>query len=332
MQYQTEQSQPSGAQTLLHVKPSRTVPGLVEDTRNGLLTTPRALPPKYFYDDAGAKLFEQICQTAEYYPTRTEDQLLAKHSDEIITHSLPDKIIEFGSGSSTKTRRLLDACETRTHECDYAPFDVCEPALSEAASNLEALYEWLNIMPMVGDYHAGLDNLPDFDGSRLFLFLGGSIGNFLRPEAQQFLLEVYNCMKAGDHFLLGADRIKDTEILHSAYNDAQGITAQFNLNVLRVLNRELGADFDLDNFTHKALFNDEHNRIEMYLISVIDQTITLPELAETIKLRQGEKILTELSHKFNYAELETMLAESGFSVVQHFQPRNEFYSLVLVRK
>ena len=321
-----------GPGPMLHVKPSRAVPGLVEDTRAGLLTPPRELPPKYFYDDAGAKLFEEICQTDEYYPTRTEDRLLARHSDEIITHSLPDKIIEFGSGSSAKTRRLLDACETRTHECGYAPFDVCEPALSEAAASLKTQYKWLQVLPMVGDYHAGLDNLPDFDGSRLFLFLGGSIGNFTRSGAKRFLAEIHACMNDGDHFLLGADRVKDAEILHSAYNDARGVTAKFNLNVLSVLNRELGADFDLGNFNHKALFNDEKNRIEMYLISAVDQTITLPGLRETIELQEGEKILTELSHKFNHAELEAMMEELGFAIVRHFQPVNGFYSLVLARK
>lgn len=331
MQVYTEQSLPADP-GLFHVKPSRQIPGLIEDARNGLLSVPRELPPKYFYDDTGAKLFEEICQTSEYYPTRTEDSLLIEHSKSIISKALPDKIIEFGSGSSNKTKRLFDACESQTHECDYVPFDVCEPALYDAANNLKVEYDWLNIIPMVGDYNAGLDNLPEFDGSRLFMFLGGTIGNFIRNEARRFLAEVYACMNTGDHFLLGADRVKDTDILHSAYNDAQGVTAKFNLNLLHVLNRELGANFELDNFSHKALFNTELNRIEMYLISLIDQNINLPKLDETIGLQQGEKILTELSHKFEYDELEHMLAEAGFTLIEHFQPSNEYYSLLLVRK
>ncbi len=332
MQFYADALQPADSAGVFHVKPSRELPGLLEDARSGLLTAPRALPPKYFYDDTGAKLFQEICQTTEYYPTRTEDNLLLEHSPAIISRARPDKIIEFGSGSSAKTKHLFDACEEQTHACDYAPFDVCEPALHEAAHTLKTHYDWLRITPMLGDYHAGLDNLPDFYGSRLYLFLGGTIGNFARTEARRFLNEVYHCMNTDDHFLLGADRIKDTNTLHCAYNDARGVTARFNLNLLCVLNRELGADFAVDNFSHKALYNTELNRIEMYLVSLITQTITLQALDETIELQAGEQILTELSHKFAYHELEQMLTAAGFTRIAHFQPGNEYYSLLLVRK
>lgn len=315
----------------IRVEPTKHIPDITEDIRNGLLEYPRTLPPKYFYDDHGSMLFERICETEEYYPTRVEDDLLSKHGDEIIAATRPDQILELGSGSSRKTRRLFDACETQTHICGYSPFDVCEPVLNHAADKLRTEYEWLQITPLVGDYHAGLENLPAGEGVRMCVFLGSSIGNFYPDEAQTFIKEIRNCMRSGDYFLLGADRVKDTKILHAAYNDAEGFTAEFNLNVLRVLNRELKADFNLKHFDHQAIFNTEFNRIEMYLISKIDQTIHLGKLDTDIFINSGEKILTELSYKFLLSELESMIVSSGFDIVQHFEPSNQYYSLILAK-
>ena len=328
----TDLNRCSNAVQCLAIAPARYVPDLEEDARAGLLERPRSLPPKYFYDARGADLFNRICETPEYYPTRTEDALLQENSDDIIALTRPDYLIELGSGSSKKTANLFDACEQQGRSCVYAPFDICEPALIAAAGKLQDDYRWLVVSPLLGDYHAGLGNLPRYPGARMFLFLGGTIGNFTPPEARSFIGDIHNCMEPGDFLLLGADRVKDPAVLHAAYNDVQGITALFNLNVLRVLNRELDADFRTDNFAHLAVYNNELNRIEMYLVSRLSQEITLGKLGESIGVEPGERILTELSYKFCFDELETLLEEFGLNVIRHFEPDNRYFSLVLAQR
>jgi len=315
----------------LTIKPTRYVPDLKEDVHNNLLSSPRSLPSKYFYDERGADLFNRICHTPEYYPTRTEQALLKKVGTEIIAQTRPDHIIELGSGNSRKTKTLFDACERQNHLCTYLPFDICEPELKKAAVELRDLYQWLDIKPMLGDYHAGLDNLPKSGGIEMYLFLGGTIGNFIEEDAQRFLYEIENHMSSGDYLLLGADRVKEPSVLNAAYNDSQGLTAMFNLNVLQVLNRELGANFIIDNFAHEAIYNGELNRIEMYLISKINQRVTLNNLGAEIELEMNERILTELSHKYQRSKLESMFSEPGLDIVQHFEPGNQYYSLLLLQ-
>jgi L-histidine N-alpha-methyltransferase len=312
--------------------PTRRIPDLIEDARSGLLNRPRHLPPKYFYDDLGSELFEQICATEDYYPTRTEDALLTLHGGDIIARTLPEQIIELGSGSSRKTRRLFDACQASDHECNYTPIDVCEAALTQAVVELNEDYRWLDVTPMTGDYHAGLGNLPHGTGTSLYVFLGSTIGNFKPRQAKAFMQEVCDCMKPDDWFLLGVDMVKDNEVLTAAYNDSEGVTAQFNLNVLSVLNRELHADFDPALFTHEALFNEDMSRIEMYLRSLCEQDVHLGMLQETIHLQQGERILTELSHKFTPEKLGALLQGGGLELVRQYQPENRFFSLVLARR
>jgi L-histidine N-alpha-methyltransferase len=312
--------------------PTRRIPDLIEDARNGLLNRPRHLPPKYFYDDLGSELFEQICATEDYYPTRTEDTLLTLHGGDIITRTLPEQIIELGSGSSRKTRRLFDACEASNHECNYTPIDVCEAALEQAAVELSEDYRWLDIKPLTGDYHAGLGNLPQTGGASLYVFLGSTIGNFEPRQAEAFMHEVRDCMKPDDWLLLGADMVKDSKVLTAAYNDSDGVTAQFNLNLLRVLNRELHADFDPALFTHEALFNEDKFRIEMYLRSLYKQDVHLGLLQTTIHLQEGERILTELSHKFTPEKLQALLQAGGLDMVRHYQPDNRYFSLILAHR
>lgn len=321
----------AGQPLCLQVRPTRRIPDVIDDVRNGLMRPPRTLPPKYFYDEYGSWLFDRICETDEYYPTRTEDALLSRHSAEIIKQALPVQIVELGSGTSRKTRRLLDACETHSHPCSYAPFDVCEEMVDQVAAELRDKYHWLEVMPLVGDYHAGLGNLPVEDGISMFVFLGSTIGNFTPDDARDFIGEIRSCMHPGDYFLLGADRVKDERILNAAYNDADGLTARFNLNVLKVLNREIDANFDTGNFSHQALYNHYLNRIEMYLVSKIDQIIRIRELGSSISLGEGEKILTEISRKFTYRELEAMICGSGLEIVRHFEPENKYFSLILSR-
>lgn len=327
----TETKQILEAPDCLRVPATRKIPDISQDIREGLLEPPRTLPPKYFYDDHGSLLFDKICETEEYYPTRTEDALLSRYGADIIAATTPHQILELGSGSSRKTRRLLDACEEHPHTCEYAPFDVCEEIVHVAANELMSDYRWLDVVPMVGDYHAGLGELPAIDGIRMVVFLGSTIGNFTETKAQQFIDDIRACMQPGDYFLIGADRTKDNRILHAAYNDAQGLTAEFNLNVLRVLNRQAGAKFDLNNFAHHAVYNEKLNQIEMYLISRIDQDIHLGDIDETISLKSGEKIMTEISRKFEPAQVEAMLEMNGFEIIRHYEPDNQYFSLVLAR-
>lgn len=313
----------------MQVEPTRRIPDVLDDVRNGLMHPPRSLPPKYFYDEYGSCLFDRICETEEYYPTRTEDALLSRYSSEIIKLALPVQIVELGSGTSRKTRRLLDACETHTHSCSYAPFDVCGEMVHQVAIELRHKYRWLAMEPLVGDYHAGLGNLPVANGVSMFVFLGSTIGNFTPKEARNFIDEIRACMHPGDYLLLGADRVKDERVLNAAYNDANGLTAGFNLNVLNVLNREVDANFNIRNFSHMAFFNRDLNRIEMYLVSEIDQIISFRKLGSSIPLSKGERILTEISRKFTCGELESMVTGGGLQIVRHFEPENKYFSLIL---
>ena len=313
----------------LQVQPTRRIPDILDDVRDGLLHPPRSLPPKYFYDEYGSWLFDRICETKEYYPTRTEDALLSQYSSEIISQTLPVQIVELGSGTSRKTRRLLDACETHAHTCSYAPFDVCGEMVHQVSVELSHKYHWLEMEPLVGDYHAGLGNLPVSSGITLFVFLGSTIGNFTPDEARDFFDEIRTCMHPGDYLLLGADRVKDERVLNAAYNDVDGLTKCFNLNVLNVLNREVDANFNAGNFSHLAFFNLDLNQIEMYLVSEIDQIISFRKLGSSISLSKGERILTEISRKFTHQELESMITGSGMDIIRHYEPENKYFSLVL---
>lgn len=318
--------------TCTTIMPTRLIPDMVDDVRESLLEHPRSLSPKYFYDERGSELFDQICSTPEYYPTRTENHLLAKYADEIINKTRPTQILELGSGYSVKTRRLFDACEAATHNCIYAPFDVCEEVLIESALKLTAEYEWLNLSPLLGDYHGGLGNLPHTPGSRLFVFLGSTIGNFERDDALQFIKELSLVMSEGDYLLIGVDRVKEDGVLNAAYNDSQGITAEFNLNVLRVLNKELNANFNLDKFTHSASFNTDESRIEMRLVANSAQKVHINDLNESLTFNQGDDILTEISQKYTYRGIEEMLSAGDLSITEHYEDDKAYFSLILASK
>ena len=315
----------------LSIRPTRAVSSLGEDVVEGLLQAPRSLPPKYFYDEHGSHLFDRICDVPEYYPTRTEAALLRDSAAGIIAAARPARIVELGSGTSRKTRHLLDACVTHDRQPDYAPFDVCDEVLVASGTALRAEYPWLDVVPLVGDYTAGLGNVPRTTAPHLVVFLGGTIGNFTPAAASDFLHELRAFMAPGDHLLIGADRVKEPDVLHAAYNDDAGVTAAFNRNVLRVLNRELGAEFDLDAFEHYAHFNPRASQIEMHLIAMRDQRVRVRELERTIDFREGDTILTEISRKFTRAQLEEMLRAAGFAVVEHYEAPAPKFSLVLAR-
>ena len=315
----------------IRVPPARDVPGLEEDARSGLLSQPRSLPPKYFYDDCGTELFEKICKTSEYYPTRTEDFLLKRHAKDIIETAKPNNIFELGSGSSTKTQRLLDACSEIAHFPSYTAFDISERALMFGGMELSKRYDWLQISLLLGDYEAGFMNVPRENGSRLVLFLGSTIGNFEQKHAIQFMKDLRNNMSQTDRLLVGFDRVKDRHILDAAYNDSQGITAAFNLNVLNVLNSELGANFEPKNFSHLAQYDADKAQIEMHLVSSCAQRVMLNNLREFIDMDAGERIQTEISRKFTDQSLTRLLSDSGFVVKKDFVSPDEYFSLVLAK-
>jgi len=324
-------SEGNGRISILELDGFRNIPSFSEDVRRGLSGIPKQISPKYFYDEKGSWLFEEICKTREYYPTRVEKALLAKEADSIIDRVRPGSILELGSGSSNKTTFLLDSCERKGCFSMYYPLDVCEEMLLEAGKRLLKKYEWLHIEALVGDFSKGFKELPQSKGPRLFVFLGGTIGNFDADFANRFLRDVCSSMTKEDRFLLGADRVKDVGVLNAAYNDSTGYTAAFNLNILEVMNREFRANFDLSTFQHRAGFNQEKSQIEMYLDSNSDQTVRLLDLDMDIQFRKGESILTEISRKFTPQSLTEMLKRAGLKVDRHYQPDNGYFSLVLAR-
>lgn len=305
---------------------------LAQDVRYGLSLPQKKLSPKYFYDERGSLLYDKICQVPEYYPARTETALLKDRAEAIIEHVRPITILELGSGTSSKTEHLLDACElTRCHP-RYLPLDVCEEMLVDAGNRLLEQYQWLNIRALLGDYSACFNQVPDSEGTRLYVFLGGTLGNLDELEAQYFLSQLSGMMSKTDYLLLGVDRVKDRDVLHAAYNDSQGYTAEFNRNILNVINRELGADFNPERFSHRAWFNEGQSQIEMHLRSNTAQTVRIDELDMTVNFRQGETIHTEISRKFTLEALSALTSAAGLSVVQHFEPDNGYFSLALLRR
>ncbi len=311
------------------VPPSRPVPSLSEDVRELLLASPRSLPPKYLYDETGSDLFDRICRTPEYYVTRTENALLTEVAGSVAGTVQPATVFEFGSGMSRKTSQIIDACDRAGPLATYAAFDISPDALRAGGRSLRQVHPDIAVQLFVGDYTAGLDALPVPRGPRLFLFLGGTIGNFSEAEGVRFLRDIAAKMDRGDFLLMGADRIKDREVLHDAYNDSEGLTAAFNRNALRVLNARLDADFDPDAFRHDATYCEKRTQIEMRLVATRPQTVTIGQLGLTVRFARDESILTEISRKFSRESLERMMTDAGFVLHRHFTSNNEYFSLVL---
>lgn len=308
---------------------ARVMPDLAEDVLQGFASRPRFLPSKYFYDAGGSELFDRICDTAEYYPTRTEARLLEQSARSIIGRAQPDHIIELGSGTSRKTAHLLKACEAHGLAPDYWPFDVCEAILHTAAEALIEAHPWLRVRALIGDYSAGLAHLPQPAGRRLFVFLGGTLGNLTPQESIAFLDELRGLMREGDAFLLGVDRVKEPRVLEAAYDDAEGFTAEFNRNVLKVINQALAGDFDPQAFDHLACYNKALQRIEMYLVARRYQDVRLIALDRRYGFRRGERILTEISRKFTVDSLTSELRAARLNLIDHYQPADCYFSLVL---
>lgn len=285
-----------------------------EDVRAGLTARPKTLPPKYFYDALGSQLFEAICLLPEYYPTRAEAEIFHRHAAEIVSQlPAPVGVVELGSGSSVKTRLLIEAILSRQPELHYQPMDISASILAHSAEKLLGDYDRLRIAGHVGDYTQGLDSIVRREGeSLLALFLGSNIGNYTPEESRSLLESIRAALRTGDGLLLGADLKKSEEVLIAAYDDALGVTAAFNLNMLARINRELSANFDLRNFRHRAAFNHEAGRIEMHLVSRAAQTVSVGVLDLQITVQPGETIHTENSYKYDLPQLAALAEATGF--------------------
>lgn len=289
------------------------VPTLAYDVAAGLTRSPKSLPPKLFYDAAGSALFEEITRLPEYYLTRTELSILRGHATEIAQCTAADaSIIELGSGTSAKTRVLLQAFAVRRMQVPYYPVDISPAALDEARYRLREEMPAVRVTPMVADLAGDLRFLRDIPGPRLVLYIGSSIGNMEREEAAEFLRLLHSRLDPGDALLLGTDLVKDRKVLLAAYNDSAGVTARFNLNLLARINRELGGHFDRRAFRHEAIWNAEKSRIEMYLVSVRDQQVPIDMLRLCVAFARGERLHTENSHKYTVRGAQGMLREAGF--------------------
>jgi L-histidine N-alpha-methyltransferase len=313
---------------------------LGSEVYRGLTARPRTLSPWLFYDQEGSRLFEEITALDEYYLTRTERGIFEANADAIITaasaptaHGLERDltIVELGAGTATKTGLLLRAAVRRQEAVTYHAIDVSESALNEAQLHLTAAIPGITFEPRVGDYTEGLGEIPADGTRRLVLYIGSSLGNFEPDDARRLLLNVRNQLAPGDMLLLGVDMVKDISTLIAAYDDASGVTAAFNRNVLARINRELGADFDLVKFRHKVRWNGAQSRIEMHLESLLAHQVSIPSLELSLAFRRGETIHTENSYKFTTERADHLLAHTGFTVVDKWTDPHKWFGVFLAR-
>jgi dimethylhistidine N-methyltransferase len=308
------------------------------------------LSPKYLYDKVGSQLFEQICIQPEYYLTRTEASILSKYAS-VISNLLGNNIhiIELGSGSSSKTAILLSHFSSQKKRIYYFPIDISSTILAESAQRLKSQFPKASIVGIASDYNMGIDraaaeckiaekvekkkknnNNDDISYTKLVLFLGSSIGNFELIEARSLLRSVRQRLNASDFLLVGFDLQKDESVLSAAYNDKAGITAKFNLNLLARINRELGGNFELEKFEHYAFYNHEQNRMEMHLISKIDQQLYIGALGKTFSLKKGESIHTENSYKYSVNQIAALAEDCGFAIEKNFTDKKRWFNLALL--
>jgi L-histidine N-alpha-methyltransferase len=305
---------------------------MARDVRAGLCAYPKELAPKYFYDERGSQLFEQITELPEYYPTRAEREILAERSAEILAAAGgPRTLVELGSGSAAKTRHLLSAMRDAGGLDTYVPVDISEEITHQTAASLVDEYPGLAVRGLVCDFEQDLERIPAEEGHRLIAFLGGTVGNLYPRQRHAFLERIGALLGPGDHLLLGTDLVKEAGRLEAAYDDATGVTAEFNKNVLEVLNRELGADFDLDAFEHVARYDAEAERMDIRLRSLADQEVCLDDLDLEISFATGEEMRTEISTKFTRARLESVYAGSGLEMRGWFTDAAGDYALSLAR-
>jgi L-histidine N-alpha-methyltransferase len=304
---------------------------LADDVLDGLTRPFKELPPKHFYDARGAELFDRICELPEYYPTRAERAILENEAEELARITNAAELVELGSGTAAKTRVLLDALQAAGTLVRYVPVDVTESMVRDCAAELTGEYPGLQVHGVIGDFERHLDHVPPAVGPRVVAFLGGTIGNFPPGSRRRVLRQIARLLGPEDHLLMGTDLVKDPDVLEAAYDDAQGVTAEFNRNVLRVLNRELDADFDPDGFEHIALFDRQHEWIEMRLRARREHTTYVRALDLPVHFEAGEEMRTEISAKFTPARLQGDLSAAGLELVSWLTDPEDLFSLSLSR-
>ena len=289
--------------------------------------------PKFFYDRKGSDLFESICSLPEYYPTKTEISILKKLKHDLSSYLDENmNLVELGSGSSVKTRLLLDIFTTLQTKTEYFPIDISE-ILTESSEQLLKDYDTLHITGIIDTYEGGLEFLKNYDDNKnLIIFLGSSFGNFTPDDGKLFLEKIFSTMNSGDLFLIGLDLVKDKNILEAAYDDSQGITAKFNLNVLSRINDELDADFNINNFSHYSIYNETDQRIEMNLKSLVSQSVIIAKSNLSLNFNKDELIHTEYSHKYHASQIEKLLTDVGFTIKNIWLDDKKYFSLTLVSK
>jgi L-histidine N-alpha-methyltransferase len=314
----------------IYLSDSDAAEALQHDARVGLSADPKWLPPRWFYDARGSELFEQITMLPEYYPTRTERELLRRSVTEIAARAAADTLIELGSGSSEKTRLLLDALTASGPLRRFVPLDVSEAALRGAMAAVAQEYAGLTVHGVVGDFTQHLELLPPAErGRRLVAFLGGTIGNLVPEERAGFLTALRAALDPGELLLLGAGLVTDPAVMVPAYDDAAGVTAEFNLNMLHVLNRELDADFDVAAFDHVAVWDATREWIEMRLRARCAMTVHVPAVGMTVRYAEGEEMRTEVSGKFRREALGVELLDAGFADQRWWTDSDDRFALVL---
>jgi L-histidine N-alpha-methyltransferase len=304
---------------------------LADDVLDGLTRPFKELPPKHFYDARGAELFDQICELPEYYPTRAERAILEEQAAELAQLTGAVELVELGSGTAAKTRVLLDALSDAGTLERYVPVDVTESMVRDCAQALTSEYPGLRVHGVIGDFERHLQHVPPAAGPRIVAFLGGTIGNFPPGSRRRVLRQIAGLLGPADHLLMGTDLVKDPRVLEAAYDDAQGVTAEFNRNVLLVLNRELSADFDPTDFDHVALFDEQNEWIEMRLRARREHTTIVRDLDLPVHFDAGEELRTEISAKFTPERLEGDLAAAGLELVRWLTDPDEQFALSLSR-
>jgi L-histidine N-alpha-methyltransferase len=304
---------------------------LADDVLDGLTRPFKELPPKHFYDARGAALFDRICELPEYYPTRAERAILEQSAEELADLTSAAELVELGSGTAAKTRVLLDALQAAGTLRRYIPVDVTESMVRDCAEELTSEYPGLRVHGVIGDFERHLELVPPASGPRIVAFLGGTIGNFPPGSRRRFLRKIARMLGPEDYLLMGTDLVKDPRVLEAAYDDAEGVTAEFNRNVLRVLNRELQADFDPDDFDHVAIFDPEHEWIEMRLRARREHTTVVRGLDLPVHFDAGEELRTEISAKFTPERLEGDLSAAGLELVRWLTDPDALFALTLSR-
>jgi L-histidine N-alpha-methyltransferase len=303
---------------------------LISDVRAGLLARPKRLPSRWFYDRRGSELFEEITELPEYYLTRTETEILRQHADEIAKTAQPEVLVELGSGTSAKSRLLIDAARRYGSIRVFVPFDIDEDTIGRTAAALAAEFPGLVVQGIAGDFMRHLDAIPR-TGRKLVIFLGSTVGNLDDEARARFLTQVRNQLRTDDALLIGFDLVKDAREMVAAYDDSQGLTAEFNRNLLRRLNRELGADFDLNLFTHLAIWNAEQSRIEIYLRAVRDQVVHLPGASLQVDFAGGETVRTEISVKFTRPAVDQSFGDAGLALDRWITDAHGRFALAMGR-